>query len=112
MSTLFGTVTVPDDAAAGVATVHVSVEDTTLQDVSSVRLAEVVLRGVDVVAGGHLAFAIDVDDVPADATVRVHVDRSGDGDLATGDLLTVRSVPAATLGTSAQDAGEVPVRTI
>ncbi|MBD5787431.1 hypothetical protein IF650_14755 [Cellulosimicrobium terreum] len=112
MSTLFGTVSLPDDAPAGTATLRVSVEDTTLQDVAAVRLAEVVLPGVDLSPGGRLAFAIDVADVPAGATVRVHVDRAGDGDLATGDLLTVQSVPAGTLGASAQSAGDVPVRSI
>ncbi|MCB7137465.1 hypothetical protein [Cellulosimicrobium marinum] len=112
MTTLYGTVALPDDAPGAVATVRVSVEDTTLQDAASVRLAEAVLPGVDVAPGGRVPFAVDVDDAPVGATVRVHVDVSGDGDVAPGDLLTVQSVPVDVLGRTAQVAGEVPVRTI
>lgn len=112
MTTLFGTVALPDDAPASAATVRVSVEDTTLQDVAALRLAEAVLPGVDLSPGGRVPFAIDVDDVPPGATVRVHVDLAGDGDVASGDLLTVQAVPVDVLGASPGSAGEVPVRTI
>jgi putative lipoprotein len=112
MTTLFGTVALPGDAPAGAATVRVSVEDTTLQDVAAVRLAEAVLPGIDLSPGGRLPFAIDVDTVPPGATVRVHVDLAGDGDVASGDLLTVQAVPVDVLGPSWDAAGEVPVRTV
>ncbi|WP_454043864.1 hypothetical protein [Cellulosimicrobium sp. Marseille-Q8652] len=112
MTTLFGTVALPDDAPAGAATVRVSVEDTTLQDVAAVRLAEAVLPGVDLTPGGRVPFAIDVDAAPPGATVRVHVDLAGDGEVAGGDLLTVQAVPVDVLATSPGAAGEVPVRTV
>ena len=112
MSTLFGTVVLPDDAPSAVATLRVSVEDTTLQDVAAVRVAETVLPGTDVAPGSRVPFAIDVDDAPPGATVRVHVDVSGDGDVATGDLLTVQAVPVDVLGGSTDAAGDVPVRRV
>ncbi|WP_265521186.1 hypothetical protein [Oerskovia flava] len=112
MTTMFGEVLLGDDAPAGEATVRVALEDTTLQDVAAVRLAEAVLPHVQLSPGARVPFAIDVGEVPAGATVRVHVDVSGDGKLATGDLLTVQAVGADVLGRTPQTAGDVPVRRI
>ncbi|BDZ64359.1 hypothetical protein [Agromyces mangrovi Wang et al. 2018] len=112
MSTRFGVVAVDDAASPGTATVLVTVEDASLQDASSTRVAETTLEAVRIDGGTSIPFSIEVGDVPVDAIVRVHVDFDGDGILAEGDLLTVQSIPVEVLGTDAASAGVVPVRVI
>lgn len=112
MSTRFGVVVVGDDAAAGTATVHVSLEDAGMADAASTRIAEVELPEVPIRAGTEIPFEIDVDEVPPGAIVRVHVDYSGDRSLAPGDQYSTISIPADVLGRAADDAGRIPVRRI
>ena len=112
MSKRYGTVVIDERAEPGTATVRVSLEDARIADASSVRLAETVLRGVEVVPGARIPFVIEADDVPAGITVRVHVDYSGDRELAVGDQFSTISIPADVLGATADAAGEVPVARI
>ncbi|MFF2372367.1 hypothetical protein [Agromyces sp. NPDC058110] len=113
MSTRFGTIAFDGLATPGTATVFVSLEDARIADASSIRLSETVLQDVAVVPGGRVPFAIDADDdLPVGVIVRVHVSRSGGRDLARGDLFSTISIPAETLGASADRAGEVPVAVV
>jgi len=112
MSERFGRVVVGERAVPGVATVRVSIEDASIADASSVRLAETVLRDVEIEPGAQIPFAIEADAVPRGAIVRVHVDYSGDGELARGDQYSTISIPAERLGDDEDSAGEVPVELI
>ena len=113
MSERFGRVLVPGEARPGRATVRISIEDASIADASSIRLAAALLPDVDILPDHDVLFAVDVDDpVPSDAIVRVHVDRDGDGELSAGDLLTTQSIPVTVLGDTPATAGGVPVRVI
>ena len=112
MSERYGIVVIGERAHEGVATVLVSIEDTRRADAASVRLAETELREVDIAPGAEIPFAIDADEVPRGATVRVHVDYAGDRSLAAGDMYSTISVPAEVLGDTPHDAGRVPVEQI
>ena len=108
----FGIAVIGPLAVEGVASVHVSVEDTRIADAVSVRLAEAELSGIRIAPGVEIPFTIDVDDVPSGATVRVHVDYSGDRSLAPGDQYSTVSVPADVLGDDPDRAGRVAVEQI
>ena len=108
----FGIAVIGPLAVEGVASVHVSVEDARIADAASVRLAEAELSGIRIAPGVEIPFTIDVDDVPSGATVRVHVDYSGDRSLAPGDQYSTVSVPADVLGDDPDRAGRVAVEQI
>ena len=78
------------------ATVYVRVEETGRADAPASRIAEVVLRGVDISAeASPLRFTIpDVAAVPSGRhVVRVHVDVDGDGRVSRGDYVSTQSYP-------------------
>jgi hypothetical protein len=108
----FGIAVIGPRAVEGVASVHVSLEDTRIADAASVRLAEAELSGIRIAPGVEIPFAIDVEDLPSGATVRVHVDYSGDRSLAPGDQYSTVSVPADVLGDDPERAGRVGVEQI
>ena len=108
----FGVAVVGPDAVEGVATVHVSVEDTRIADAASVRLSEAELSGIRIAPGVEIPFAIEVEDVPSGATVRVHVDYSGDRSLAPGDQYSTVSAPADVLGDDPDSPGRIAVEQI
>lgn len=112
MSERYGVVVIGERAREGVATVLVSIEDTRRADAASVRLAETVLHDVEIAPRAEIPFAIETDDVPRGATVRVHVDYAGDRSLAVGDQYSTVSIPAEVLGDSPAAAGRVPVEQI
>lgn len=108
----FGIVVVGPHAVEGVASVHVSLEDARIADAASVRLAEAELSGIRIAPGIEIPFAIDIEDLPSGATVRVHVDYSGDRSLAPGDHYSTVSVPADVLSDDPDRAGRVAVEQI
>ncbi|GAA1959558.1 hypothetical protein [Agromyces allii] len=113
MSTRFGTIVLDERATPGTASVIVSLEDASIADASSVRLAEAVLPATTIVPGGRIPFDIEADDdLPVGVIVRVHVDYAGDRELDRGDLYSTISIPAEVLGDSPDRRGEVPVAVI
>jgi len=80
-------------------TVYVRVEEASRIDAPASRIAEVVLRGVDVFPGlPPIPFTIrDVHSVPSGRyLVRVHADVDGDGRVTRGDYVSVQSYPVLT----------------
>jgi hypothetical protein len=77
-------------------TVYVRVEETSRLDAPASRVAEVVLRGVSILAGSPpLPFTVpDVVPVPSGRyVVRVHADVDGDGQVSRGDYVSKQSHP-------------------
>jgi hypothetical protein len=98
--TLSGAVVSAQPIPAG-GTVRVLVEDTTRADAA----ATVVAQSVEpltrpLAAGERLAFSLTVPEVDEHAryNVRVHVDRSGSGEVSPGDRITTRAYPVLTQG--------------
>jgi putative lipoprotein len=86
---------------AGGGTVRVVLEDTTRADAA----ATVVAQSVEpltrpLAAGGRLPFRLTVPELDEHAryNVRVHVDRSGSGEISAGDRITTRAYPVLTQG--------------
>jgi uncharacterized lipoprotein YbaY len=80
-------------------TVYVRVEEASRADAPASRIAEVVLRGVQVFPGlPPIPFTIpDVLSVPSGRyLVRVHADVDGDGRVTRGDYISVQSYPVLT----------------
>ena len=89
--TVTGTIVVPEGVAPGPpATVHVRVEDVSLADAPSVTVASAVLPNVPMPPDAPVAFWLVVGGFDPSRTysVRVHVDRDGDGRVSTGDLVS------------------------
>lgn len=84
-------------------TVHICLEEVSLQDAPSRRIAEQVIRNVsynkidikkiEFVIHGQVAL-----DVHATYSIRVHGDVDNDGKISKGDLITVQSYPVLTHG--------------
>lgn len=73
--------------------VLVEVRDTSLADAPSVLVADVVVAVAES-SGTRLATAsIDLPEVPRGATVRVHIDVDGDGQVSVGDFVSTASHP-------------------
>jgi uncharacterized lipoprotein YbaY len=101
--TVTGTIVFPAAAPAGPpATIHVRIEDVSRADAPATVLASLTLEAVAVPppAGEPVTFAIPVTtyDPGARYTVRVHVDRDGDGRVSRGDLVSTAHHPVLTAG--------------
>ena len=112
---VIGTIVFPDDLSPGPpATVYATIEDVSRADAPSIELASVTLEGVSVPppAGTSLTFTIPVPDYDPRMrySVRVHVDRDGDGRVSVGDLVSTFSHPVLTGG--AGTAVTVPVSVV
>ncbi|TQS45033.1 M12 family metallopeptidase [Cryptosporangium phraense] len=86
--------------AATAAAVRIAVRDTTTTANAMRQVGETVLTDVPLVAGGQVPFRVPVDGVDPTAvyTLEAHVDVTGDGAVAAGDLLTARACPVLTNG--------------
>ncbi len=84
---------------SGGGTLRVLVEDTSRADAAATVVAEVIesLTG-PLAAGERRTFTLTVPDVDDHARygVRVHVDRSGSGNISAGDLISTRAYPVLT----------------
>ena len=80
-------------------TVYVRVQDTVHADAAALTVAELVLRGVDIVPGAPpIPFALHgIPENPhARYAVRVHADVDGRGAVSRGDYVSTRSYPIET----------------
>ncbi|GAA0229140.1 M12 family metallopeptidase [Cryptosporangium japonicum] len=96
-----GVLRLPDDGPGGrAATVVVSVRDTTTTGGPMTPVGEVTMANVPLGGGAGIPFRVPVTDVDPDAvyTVEAHVDVSGDGEIAAGDLVTAAACPVLTGG--------------
>lgn len=96
-----GRIVFADAARALGSVVHVLVEEVTRADAASTVAARLDLPvGATLPADRALPFAVPVPDVdPAKRyAVRIHVDRSGDGRIASGDQISTQSHPVLTQG--------------
>lgn len=83
------------------ATVHIRLEDVSLQDASSKLIAERIIRNVSHDNIDHqIEFVIygDIVDIQATYSIRVHCDVDNDGRISKGDFVTVQSYPVLTHG--------------
>jgi uncharacterized lipoprotein YbaY len=84
------------------ATVHILLEDVSLQDVPSKLIAEQTIRnvGLENIENQKIEFVIYVDyvDTHAHYSVRVHGDVDNDGKVSKGDFVTVQNYPVLTYG--------------
>lgn len=110
-----GTIEFPADLPAGPpATIYARIEDVSLADAPSTVLSSVTLTDVPVppAPGETVTFAIPIGnyDPSRRYSVRVHVDRDGDGRVSAGDLVStaVHSVLTQGAGTVVT----VPVRVV
>ena len=100
---VIGTVLFPDDLAPGSpATIYARIEDVSRADAPAITLSSVTLEGVFLPppAGAPITFAIPVEDYDPRMrySVRVHVDRDGDGQVSVGDLVSTFNHPVLTGG--------------
>lgn len=98
--TVSGEVVWSDPPSQRKATVRVLVEDVSFADASSIVIAQQVLRDVDLDPSGHIPFSLSVPETDPrhDYVVRAHVDMTGDGEIAVGDLVSTQSHPVLTRG--------------
>jgi uncharacterized lipoprotein YbaY len=101
--TVTGTIEFPDDVPTGPpATVYARIEDVSRADTPAVVLASVTLPAVPAPppAGEDVTFSIPVAsyDPRMSYTVRVHVDRDGDGRVSEGDLVSTSHHAVLTRG--------------
>ena len=84
------------------ATVYIRLEDNSKADAASQIIAEKVVRDFSHKqgGGGGLEFELHGEHPGerADCNVRVHVDVDGDGEVSTGDYITMESYPVLTYG--------------
>ena len=86
------------------ATIHVRLEEVGALDVAARVVAEQVRPAVALAAEGdepdlyHAALEIEEHDPAASYGVRVHIDVDGDGEVSTGDFITMESYPVLTFG--------------
>ncbi len=100
-----GTILFPADVPVGPpATIVVRLEDVSFADAPATIISSVTVPDVTIPqAGGEsVAFSLPVDsfDPRARYTVRVHVDRDGDGEVSKGDLISTSHIPVLTQGGS------------
>ena len=104
MITVTGRAVAPANAGAiEGALLRVEVRDAALADAPSVLVAAYRQPGVSLGPGQALPFTVKVDAVPEGAvlTLRVHVDRTGDGLVHPGDLLSTQFHQIPSTGTAA-----------
>lgn len=106
-ATVSGTVEFPPNLLpVGTATVYVRVEDVSRMDAPSLLVASQTLRDVPMPPppGEPVSFAILVPsyDPRLSYSVRVHVDRDGDGQVSVGDLVSTFSHPVLTHGAGSE----------
>lgn len=85
----------------GGSTLHIYVEDVSRADAASVRAAALELPlAASLPAGAEVPFELRVEGLDPDARyeVRAHLDRSGNGEIESGDLVSVESHPVLTRG--------------
>ena len=82
------------------AAVYIRLEDNSRADAGSVVVAEQVVRDFSYKKGAGLEFKLygEPPGEHADCNVRVHVDVDGDGEVSTGDYITMESYPVLTYG--------------
>lgn len=97
-----GVVVIPDGASIDSSVMTVVVEDVSRADAASQPVAESTRRLERVRAGDRITFEVRVPaeriDPARHYAVRVHVDRSGSGDVKIGDLVSTQSYPVLTRG--------------
>ncbi len=95
-----GVAMLPPDAAVGQGVVHVLVEDVSRSDAAALVVGRCDLPAVSLAAGASLPFAVEVPafEPTRHYSVRVHVDRSGNGSIEPGDQISTQSHPVLTQG--------------
>jgi putative lipoprotein len=97
-----GTILFPDDVPADpAATIVVRLEDVSHADAPATIVSSVSVTDVTITpASDPVTFSLPVDsfDPRARYTVRVHVDRDGDGEVSKGDLISTSHIPVLTQG--------------
>lgn len=90
------------DRSAESAEIVIQVEDVSRVDAPSTVIGEQRQRGISLVPGRALEFAVEI---PAslvndrhDYSVRAHIDMSGSGDVEVGDFVSTQSYPVLTRG--------------
>lgn len=101
--TITGTIVFPAGTPPGPpASVTIRLEDVSRADAPATILSSVTLDDVSVPppAGEAVTFTLPVEtfDLRASYTVRVHVDRDGDGQVSPGDLISTSHIPVLTQG--------------
>jgi uncharacterized lipoprotein YbaY len=101
--TVTGTIVFSATVSAGPsATIHVRIEDASHADTPATTLARATLEAVTVPppAGERVTFAVPVEayDPRRRYTLRVHIDRDGDGRVSAGDLVSTDHLPVLTAG--------------
>jgi uncharacterized lipoprotein YbaY len=95
----------------GPVTVRVSIQDVSLADASSITVAETAVAADPSSLAGPYELEADLEPGRQYA-VYVHVDRSGDGTLVSGDLINSVRVPLPTTTSEDEVHVEVPVHEI
>ncbi|MFI5958797.1 M12 family metallopeptidase [Cryptosporangium sp. NPDC051539] len=99
--------------AATAAAIRITVRDTTTTVNTLRQVGETVLTDVPLAACGEVPFRVPVEGVDPAAvyTLEAHVDVTGDGAVASGDLLTARACAVLTNGAPAADVA-VPMTSV
>jgi putative lipoprotein len=110
-----GTITFPDETPVGPpADITIRLEDVSLADAPAIILASITLDEIPVPppAGEQITFSLPVAsfDPRFTYTVRVHVDRDGDGQVSKGDLVSTTHIPVLTQGRGTEV--QVPVEIV
>lgn len=91
----------------GTVTLRAQVEEIRAADAPARVVSRTAERGVDLAAPHRLTLAVETPDPRARYTVRVHADVDGSGEIAPGDLVSVRGNPVLTYGGADSVAVEV-----
>jgi putative lipoprotein len=105
--TVTGFVALPPDTPAGTAaSLLVEVRDVSLADAPSTVVGAQVQTDVQLSPGGRVPFSVNVPELDPSASygLRVHIDRSGNGTLESGDLISSQAVPVRTESTEGLEA--------
>ena len=107
---LFG----PEIGSFSGATVHVYLEDVSRADAAAPRVAKQTIRDVNHDRGTEHRVKFKLSGVASDPrasySVRVHVDRQGDGEIHIGDCITMQAYPVLVAG--GRDQVSVTVRQV
>ncbi len=114
-TSIAGTIIFPVDLPAGPpATITIRLEDVSLADAPATIVSSVTIPDVTIPpgAGEPVAFSLPVVSFEPRAryTVRVHVDRDGDGQVSKGDLISTSHIPVLTQGGGTE--AQIPVKLI
>lgn len=95
-----GEIVFPGGMPPKVPAIYVRVEDVSYSDAPAQTVAEEVLRDVRIPENGSLGFSLPVGEPQpsADYSVRVHADVDGDGEISSGDFISVQRHPVLTYG--------------